>query len=258
MGKFSIKNAKSGTVDRAIKVLIYGPVGVGKTTAGSNAPSPVFLDLEKGSDQIDVGRLYPTKLEEVYEAIESVVSEDHQKKTLVIDTIDILQTMIYDYICRRGRKKTIDDWEWHKGYSVAHEEWQCLLSRLDMVINSHVNVILIGHAHTRSFKDPQGHDHDRYDIGINQSKNAPTATLLKGWCDIVGFANYDTVVIEDPTTKRIKVADTGRSLLYIKRERGYDAKCRWDFGTKSIQLLQDRDTIFESIKNKMSERCKNE
>ena len=257
MSKFTVKSATKGVVNRPVKMLIYGPPGVGKSTAAANAPSPIFVDLEKGSHRLDVARFpQPSKLEQVYESLESLATEQHEHKTVVVDTIDVLQTLVFDYVCRRDRKKDIDDYGWHKGYGVAHEEWQSLLSRLDIIVDMGMNVILLGHVNVKAFKDPQGHDHDRYEIGVHQSKNAATGTLIKGWCDIVGFANYETVINKDPTTDRIKVTDTGKRLLYIRRERGYDAKSRWDFGASKIEL--DGNKLFESIKKQMSETGKKE
>ena len=54
MGKFDLI---CGVQKTAIKTLIYGPEGIGKSTLAAMWPSPVYIDIEAGTKQLPVARL---------------------------------------------------------------------------------------------------------------------------------------------------------------------------------------------------------
>lgn len=41
-------NITKGRIDRAVKTVIYGSEGIGKSTFASHYPDPVFIDTEGG------------------------------------------------------------------------------------------------------------------------------------------------------------------------------------------------------------------
>lgn len=52
-------NITTGTIKAALKVVIYGQEGVGKSTFASKFPNPVFIDTEGSTKQLDVARFDP-------------------------------------------------------------------------------------------------------------------------------------------------------------------------------------------------------
>ena len=54
MGKYEIT---SGVLRAPVKVVLYGPEGIGKTTFASRFPDPLFIDTEGGTKTLDVHRL---------------------------------------------------------------------------------------------------------------------------------------------------------------------------------------------------------
>lgn len=38
------------------RIILYGPHGIGKTTFGSGAPSPIFLPFEDGEGRLEAAR----------------------------------------------------------------------------------------------------------------------------------------------------------------------------------------------------------
>jgi hypothetical protein len=49
-------NITKGKQKTAVRAVIYGVEGIGKSTFAAGLPSPLFLDLEKGTGHLDVAR----------------------------------------------------------------------------------------------------------------------------------------------------------------------------------------------------------
>ncbi|WP_040932120.1 AAA family ATPase, partial [Paenibacillus larvae] len=47
----------SGKVQKAKKVVLYGPEGIGKSSLAAQFPNPVFIDTEGSTTELDVQRL---------------------------------------------------------------------------------------------------------------------------------------------------------------------------------------------------------
>ena len=96
----SLKDIISGQSFSPPVVLLYGPPGVGKTTFAGNAPAPIFIQTEDGANVVGADR-FP--LAESYDAIEAqlgtLVKEDHDFKTLVIDSLDWLESLVWAKVC---------------------------------------------------------------------------------------------------------------------------------------------------------------
>jgi hypothetical protein len=206
-------------------MIVYGPEGVGKTTFGAGLENPIFIDCDEGSHRVDVARFpKPENLSSVYQCLDVLEKETHPYKTLVIDTLDALEVLLWSHICDRDQKENIEAYGYGKGYVTASYEWKLLIESLNQLRKKkNMHIVLLGHATIKLFKDPAGMDHDKYELTLNKH----AYPLFRFWSDILAFANYETVITEDKNTERLKVADTGRRMLHTQRERGFDAKSRY-------------------------------
>ena len=77
---------RKGKQDVPPRICIYGGHGIGKSTLASKFPAPIFISTEDGLDSLDVTS-FPraTKVEDVVENIKTLIKEDHEFKTVVID-----------------------------------------------------------------------------------------------------------------------------------------------------------------------------
>lgn len=136
------------------KTLIYGPPGVGKTWASLDFPTVYYIDTEGGANLPH----YMAKLEAsggvylgpeqgalsfdiVLENIRALMTEKHQFRTLVIDSISkLFNTEIANEIVRLEQKGKKDEYGANKKPAVSYmRQLVALLTRLDM------NVLLISH-----------------------------------------------------------------------------------------------------------------
>ena len=224
--RMTIASIRSGRIDAPIRTLLHGVEGVGKTTFGANAPHPIFLGAEDGTGHLDVKRFpQPEKWAHVREAIATLNAEPHGFETLVIDTLDWAEPLLWAYICERDNKRNVEDYGYGKGYVAALDEWRVMIADLERLrAAKRMQIVLLAHTWIKPFKNPEGDDFDRYEMKIHPK----AAGLLKEWSDVVLFANYETFAHKDDRTKRVRGVSTGARLAYTTRSAAYDAKNRFD------------------------------
>jgi hypothetical protein len=223
--RMTLQSVTKGKLQQPTRTVIFGPEGVGKSTFGAGAPSPIFLGAEDGTGQLDVARFpQPESFEDALQAVGVLGREAHDFGTLVVDTVDWLEPLIWRHICARDKQENVEGYGYGKGYVVALDEWRRFLAALEGVRKAkRMHLVLIAHAWIKPFKNPAGDDFDRYEMKLH----AKAGGLLKEWADAVLFANYETFAKKDEKTKRVKGISTGARLLYTQRTAAYDAKNRY-------------------------------
>lgn len=214
-----------GKLRKPISVVCYGPEGVGKSSFGAGAPRPIFVGAEDGTAQLDVERMpAPESWDDILDAVRVLTNDPHEYKTLVLDTLDWIEPMIWAYCCNRDGEPNIEAYGYGKGFQVALDEWRLLIAALERLMRTKgMNIVLLAHSWIKAFKNPQGEDFDRYELKIHGKAGG----LVKEWAEAVLFANWETFAKEDSKTKRVKGVSTGARLLYTERKAAYDAKNRY-------------------------------
>ena len=194
-------NITKGKINRAQKVVIYGPEGIGKSSLAARFPDPVIIDTEGGTAHMDVRRIdKPQSWEELLSIVKEVAATPGICKTLVIDTADWAEQLITTYLCNKYKQNSIESFGYGKGYTYMAEEFSRLLSSLDLCIAAGIHVVVTAHAKMRKFEQPDEMGaYDRWEMKLSKQ----TAPLLKEWCDMLLFCNYQTFVVtsENDTKK---------------------------------------------------------
>lgn len=229
-------NIIKGKELRPLKVVVYGPEGVGKSTFASQFPEPLFLDTEGGTSNLDINRVKCNKSwDELLAVVKEVIAEPNICKTLVVDTADWAETLCVNAVCEKYRKNNIEDFGFGKGYVYLQDEFSKLLALLDKVIEVGINVVVTAHAKPRKFELPEEMGaFDRYEMKLTKQ----VAPLLKEWCDCLFFTNYKIYVVTTENNK--KKAQGGKRVLFTTHNPTYDAKNRFD-------LPEELDLDFKEI-----------
>lgn len=170
------------------RLMIYGTEGIGKSTTASQAPAPIFIPTEDGLDQIACDSFPLAKsYGEVMQALSALYSDEHDYQTAVIDSLDWLERLIWDEVCKEYGVKSIEkvDGGYAKGYTHALTPWRQVVEGLDALRNDRgMCIILLAHAKVEKFEDPESAAYDRYSPRLHKHAGA----LITEWCDGVLFA----------------------------------------------------------------------
>ncbi len=156
----ALRGKKPEAIQKRLKLLMYGPPGIGKTTASIQFPAPYLIDTERGAENEQYVKMlsesggayfFTTSPDELIEEVTQLLSTKHPYKTLVIDPL----TTIYNDLLDKGAAELGTDFGRHKGPADRKTKHLLnLLTRLDM------NVIITSHAKTKYVraKDARGKD----------------------------------------------------------------------------------------------------
>lgn len=221
----------TGIVKQPFFVVLYGTEGIGKTGFAKDAGAH-FLDIEGGSKQYNVSRHEGfSKYEDVLESLTFLRKEKHDFKTLSIDTLDAIEPLLWEYLCKKEGKSNIEEvgGGFQKGYNIAADHWRMLIAELNAIrAERNMNIIAIAHARVITVNDPtQQTPYDRYTLKLHENKNVSIPAIWRQAADAVLFATYqDTVFKVAPKDKKGKSSGGGVKKLFTTRTSAYDAKNR--------------------------------
>ena len=230
-------NITEGVKRTPVKCVIYGPESIGKTTLSSKFENPLIVDVENGSNSLNVRRIRCDKSwEELLSVIKEIIITPNICKTIVIDTLDWAEYLCSKYVCEKFKKGNIDEFGYGKGYTYLTEEFKRLLDLLDDAVDAGLHVVANAHAKPRKFELPEEMgSFDRYELKLTKN----TAPIVKEWCDCLLFCNFKTYVITDESNK--KKAQGNKRVIYTSHSAVYDAKNR-------VGLPDEMDMDFANLK----------
>ncbi len=213
----------------AIKTVVYGPEGIGKSTFASKFPEPLFIDTEGSTRHMDVARTQkPTSWPLLLSFVKEVQRDPAICRTLVLDTADWAEQLCIKHICDSHDVQGIEDIGYGKGYVYVYEEFGRLLNELTQVIERGVNVVITAHAKMRKFEQPDELGaYDRWEMKLTKQ----TPSIVKEWADLVLFANYKTIVVNvdgQGAQKGKNKVQGGKRIMYTTHNPCWDAKNRFD------------------------------
>lgn len=237
-----------GRVKRPHLVLLYGTDSVGKSTFAASMPKPYFLDLERGTLELDVRRVHPDDLVTVYRYLDSLATDGHEYQTVVIDSLDWLEPLVWRAVCAKQGWDSIESPGFGKGYVAALDEWKVFRDKLQTLRDVRkMNVCLLAHAHIKMFQDPATNaGYDRYQIKLHDR----SASLLREFCDAVLFATFETFAKTEKNGKA-KVYGDGARIMYTERRPQWDAKNRFSL---PFQMPLSWDEYERAIESKDGEK----
>lgn len=208
------------------RICIYGGHGIGKSTLASKFPAPIFISTEDGLDSLDVTSFPRARsIQEVVDSIKTLLKEEHEFKTVVIDSVDWLVTPLIEANVEASHDAK--ELAYGKGQMLVAEEFREILQGLDALRRKKaMNVVLIAHAAVVKFEDPRTEPYDRYSPKLPNRCNA----LLQEWVDVLAFAAFKVIIKKSDAgfnNTKTRGVTTGERLLHFVENPAYNAKNRY-------------------------------
>lgn len=234
---------ETGKKQEPLKVIIYGPEGVGKSSLAAQFPKPVFVDIESGTAQLDVARTpKPTSWSMLRGIVEELTKNTQGFQTLVIDSADWADRLAIDEICAKANKAGIEDFGYGKGWQYLADEWKRMLDLLTKLqVTQNMNVVFVAHSWMRKFEQPdEAGAYDRYELKMEKK----SAGILKEWACAILFCNYRTIVVDVDGKKK---AQGDKRVIYSTFHPCWDAKNRHGLEDELELNIKSLAPLFASI-----------
>lgn len=182
----------SGKTKAPRKCMLYGTHGIGKSTWAAAAPGAVIVNLEDGLNNIDCQRTpHLTTFGQVMEALLWIGTQKHEFFTVVIDSMDWLESLIHHEVATQAGKDSIADIGYGAGYKQALRYWDKVMLALEHCRSErNMAIVLLAHAAVKRFESPDQDSYDRYQPAMHDAASAMWAE----WTDELLFASYRVAV----------------------------------------------------------------
>jgi AAA domain len=250
---------ETATANAAPMLCIYGRPGMGKTTFSASFPNSLHILFEDGLParvQVRAIRNLST-LDGLLGALRSVFANDYGYETLVIDTLDALEPIILESVCRDNGWANIETPSYGKGYILADNAWRRVLAALDHLRRRKgMTIVLLGHSTVEKVEDPRVPIYSSYALRLHRRARA----LVMDACDVVGFLSTDIrTVAEDKGFNQERIRADGGNMrwLFVEGKPAFMAKNRYGMPPK-IAIGPDFkiETVFSAIANDNHRRTK--
>lgn len=245
----------SKPVSRAIHATVVGEAGMGKTTLAATFPKPVFIRTEDGMASLagmDV-QAFPVarSFSEVMEQIAVLAREEHDFKTLVIDSITQLNTIIEKEIVEsepnpKNRSMPKCCGGYGAGYAMASEMHRQIRERCDWLNDKKgMHVVYIAHADVETIEQPDQDAYGRYTLRLHKKSVSHYTDNV----DLVGYVKLETLTHGDGPKK--KATTTGSRIVTCYPTPNHVSKNR--FGITSDLTLKQGVNPFAKFVPSLSE-----
>ena len=194
--------------DRPIIATITGDAGVGKTTWAATFPKPIFIRAEDGLQAVPLAQrpdAFPvlTSPDDLWDQLTSLIKEEHDYKTLVVDSVTQLETMFGEHIIATDPKKPSSLAQAVGGYGAGYQAVSALHGRLRKaakMLNEKrgMHVVFIAHSDVSTVELPDQDPYSRYELRLHK-KSMPHYTDN---VDLIAYLKLETFTTGDGDRKK--------------------------------------------------------
>lgn len=203
---------------KPIMATILGEAGTGKTTFAANFPSPIFIRAEDGLTSLesrDGIEAFPliSNTNEVFEGINVLATQEHQFKTVVIDSVTRLNELFEKEVVESDPKKPRSINQALGGYGAGHaavaEKHRTLRNWCESLRAAKgMNILFLAHADHDTIELPDQDPYIRYTLRLNKRSVSSYVDNV----DLVGLVRLRTFTTGDGDRKKA-ISDGARELV---------------------------------------------
>ena len=238
--------------DRPVIATLCGDAGMGKTSLAATLPNPIFIRVEDGLQSIPEeirpdAFPKPKTVGDIQEQIKTLIREEHDYKTLAIDSVTALDTMLITEIVASDPKNPATINQALGGYGAGlaalaakHHEIRKACGILSEKKN--MNIVFISHADTETIDLPDTDSYTRYSLRLNKRSVSPYVDES----DLVGFLKLETFTRENDNGQAKAMSD-GTRVLVTYATAANISKNRYGI-TEDITVIKGENPLINYIK----------
>lgn len=210
------------------RIVIHGDPGVGKTTFAASAPASVVIQTEDGLGNLDV-TAFPLarSFDDVLQALQSLYTEEHPFKTLVVDSLDWLEPLVWQKVCTAHNVPSIETLPYGKGYVEALTYWRQFFQGITALRDDkNMTVVMVAHSQIVRVEDPSLPAYDSHDLKLHKR----AAALAEEFADVILYAAVKTNTVTEESgfnNKRVRATTTGERVMHTVGQPAFLAKNRF-------------------------------
>jgi hypothetical protein len=223
----SLKDIQTKAKQKPPRILLYGGAGIGKTTFAASMTKPIFLITEDGLGQIKVPHFPLIKsFDTIIERLQTLVDDDHDYKTVVVDSLDWLEPLVWEKCCKDNNWKNIEQPGFGKGYKVALSYWRSYIDLMNKLRDQRgMTIMQLAHNQIKKFESPEIEPYDRHEIKLQRA----ASDVILEHADCCFFTNYKlgTVKVQGKGGNMTTKAVAGDRVIYTSEKPAFLAKNRY-------------------------------
>ena len=206
--------------DRPVVMTITGEAGVGKTSLACTFPNPVVLQFEDGLQSLpEADRPVATGVisdtTSLYEWLEALYNDEHEYKTLIIDSVTGMDEVLKAEIISHEEK------EQHKTMAAACGGFGKAYTRLSehhktvrdwcqsLNTDKGMHVVAIAHSIVENLDLPDTDAFQRFSVNLTKNKQGDCQKHWVDNVDVVAFVRMKTILKGDKSREKQKAMTDG-------------------------------------------------
>lgn len=217
--------------DRPVLMTVCGDAGTGKTSLAATFPKPIFIRAEDGLQAIPAAQrpdAFPILRgpQDLWDQMIALLQENHDYKTLVIDSVTALERMfVQDVLDSDKKAKSIN--QAMGGYGAGPAAVAAMHQRVRKaagLLNERkgMHVVFVAHADVETMRLPDADDYMRYSLRLPSKSLPPYVDDV----DLVGFLRLETFT-KGADGERKKAISTGDRQLVCHADAACVSKNRF-------------------------------
>lgn len=222
-------------VKKPIAMVLHSEHGVGKTTFGTKAPAPVYITGEEIEEIQDVGKFPKCESwEDFLKYLMWVKNGKHKYKTLVIDTLDSIESLLWKHIIQNDKAEdmAVARGGFGKAYIYATQLFTEMRDKYLVPIRDKrkMHIILLCHTAKIKFEDPMTQSsYDVFEMKIHKNaKGIGAYKVFSEWVTVIAFANIERFTVKDKKSDKEYAVGEGVRQMFCSPQPSHDAKNRYN------------------------------
>lgn len=219
-----LKSLSRPKADRPIIGTLFSEPGLGKTTLAAMFPAPVFIRTEDGTASIadhPDALLFPVAQStgDVFEAIEALASQDHDRKTVIIDSVTqyeklAIREILDDEPNPKAKNMAAAHGGYGKAFGMLDKKHQDLREAVEWLATDRgMNVLFLAHATVEDVELPDVDKYGRYALQLHKNRQYDCTHSYVNNVDLVAFIRLKTAVRGTEGGKKRAISDGEREII---------------------------------------------